>query len=72
MTDLIQSLRTTAIHRVERDPACRELAPCDLPEWEAADEIERFRSVLTAIASCESHHPDDVVAIARKALKGES
>lgn len=34
----------------------------------AADEIERLRAALESIASCESNHPDDVVAIARRAL----
>jgi hypothetical protein len=37
----------------------------------AADRIEKLEASLQRIASCESHHPDDVVAIARKALEGK-
>lgn len=31
-------------------------------------EVERLREALRKIATCDSHHPDDIVAIARKAL----
>jgi hypothetical protein len=33
------------------------------------DEVERLRAALRLIASCQSHHPGDVVDIARNALK---
>lgn len=36
---------------------------------EAASRIKKLGAALQRIASCESHHPDDVVAIARKALE---
>jgi hypothetical protein len=32
-------------------------------------EVERLRAALRLIASCQSHHPGDVVDIARNALK---
>ena len=35
---------------------------------EQAAEIENLRGALERIASCESHHSSDVVAVARKAL----
>ena len=33
--------------------------------------IEQLEAALHKIASCESHHPDDVVAVARAALAEE-
>ena len=33
-----------------------------------AGAIKKFRTALEKIAACESYHPDDVVAIARRAL----
>jgi hypothetical protein len=33
-----------------------------------SQEIVRLRAALTLIASCDSHHAEDVVAIARKVL----
>lgn len=33
-----------------------------------AKHIEALEAALRSIASCESHHPGDVVAIARQAL----
>lgn len=32
-------------------------------------EVERLRAALRLIESCQSHHPGDVVDIARNALK---
>lgn len=35
------------------------------------EENRRLKAALGQIASCESHHPDDVVSVARRALSGE-
>lgn len=44
-----------------------------LPDWEHVAQTRHaenraLREALKKIASCQSHHPDDVVAIARAAL----
>lgn len=35
-------------------------------------ERDRYREALEKIAGCETHHPGDVVSIARQALEGDT
>lgn len=74
------SIRDDLVLRLRGQYVCVPTLPNGEPEFgwlhyptvpiqeEAAIEIERLRAALAKIASCESYHSADVVAVARAAL----
>ena len=54
----------------EQKNADPDVPPSEIcfPAPEAADLLDKAKAALGMIASCDSHHPDDVVAVAREAL----
>jgi len=68
MADLNIKSTSTVFYHLDRikHPPLRERAII------LRQENEKFREALRLIASCQSYHKDDVVAIARKALEGKN